>query len=116
VIACDKWDKVHDNVHALGLAISGMRAIERAGATQVMERAFTTFGALPAASGAPVVRPWWEVLGLPLEAVKLLDQTMCEARYRESARKAHPDAGGSDAAMAELNRAREEMRRHYGGA
>jgi hypothetical protein len=114
VIACDKWAYVYDNIHALGLTIAALRSIDRAGATQVLEQAFTAFGALPAAAAAPVARPWWEVFGLPQEAVKLLDLTMCEARYRESARKAHPDAGGSTEAMAELNRAREEMRRHYG--
>jgi hypothetical protein len=115
VMACDKWLRVHENIRAIGLAVEGLRAIDRAGASQILERAYSAFGALPPAADVTPVRPWWEVLGLPHEAVKLLDLTMCEARYRESARKAHPDAGGSDAAMAELNRAREEMRRHFGG-
>lgn len=115
VIACDKWDRVYDNIHALGLAIGAMRAIDRAGASQVMERAFTAFGALPPAAAAPVVRPWWEVLGLPKEALSFATLVMIEAQYRELAAKAHPDRGGSDAAMAELNRAREEARKHFGG-
>ncbi len=115
VIACDKWDKVHDNVHALGLAISGMRAIERAGATQVLERAFTTFGALPPSSAAPVARPWWDVFEVKQAHLDAYDAGMLEARYRELARKSHPDSGGSEAAMSELNRARDEMRKHFGG-
>lgn len=114
VIACDKWRDVYDNIHALGLAVAGMRAIERAGASQVMERAFTSFGALPAAASAPVQRPWWEVLGMQEGAIAFVDAVMLEAKYRELARKAHTDSGGSEDAMAELNRAREEMRRHYG--
>lgn len=113
VVACDKWHDVYANIHALGLAVAGMRAIDRAGASQIMERAFTSFGALPAAESAPVVRPWWEVLGLQEGALAFVDATMCEAKYRDLARKAHPDQGGSDAAMTELNRAHEEMRRHY---
>ncbi len=116
VIACDKWATVYDNIHALGLAIAAMRAIERAGASQVMERAFTAFGALPAPADAPRIRPWWEVFELTEQALQIVDLVMCEARYRDLARKTHPDQGGSDGAMAELNRAREEMRAHFGGA
>lgn len=113
VIACDKWDRVHDNIHAIGLAIEGLRAIERAGATQILERAFSAFGALPASSEAPIVRPWWDVLGIPESAIGVLSIAMVDARYRELAAKAHPDRGGSDAAMAELNAAREQAKGHY---
>lgn len=116
VIACDKWDDVYANIHALELSIAAMRAIDRAGASQVMERAFTAFGALPPSSNEPVVRPWWEVLGLQEGALGFVDATMCEAKYRDLARKAHPDQGGAPEAMVELNRAREEMHRHFGVA
>lgn len=115
VIACDKWDDVYANIHALELSIAAMRAIDRAGASQVMERAFSAFGALPpSSSSGPVARPWWEVFGIKQELLEAYDAGMLEARYRDLARKAHPDSGGSDAAMTELNRAREEMRRHFG--
>lgn len=114
VIACDKWVSVYDNVHAIGLAVCAMRAIERAGATQVLERAFTAFGALPPSSQAPVVRPWWQALDIPESAIGVLSFAMVDARYRELAGKAHPDRGGSDAAMAELNAAREHAKAHYG--
>jgi len=115
VIACDKWDNAFHNMYAIARTIHSLRAIERAGASQILDQAFTAFGALPAAAAAPAARPWWEVLGIEEGAVRFLDLTMCDAKYRELARAAHPDRGGSDAAMAELNRAREEMRRHYGG-
>jgi hypothetical protein len=114
VIACDKWDRLHDNVHAIGLAVEALRAIERAGASQILERAFSAFGALPASSAAPTVRPWWEVLDLPESSLSILSLAMVDARYRELAAKAHPDRGGTDAAMAELNAAREQARAHYG--
>jgi hypothetical protein len=116
VIACDKWDSVYDNIHAIGLAVEGMRAIERAGASQVLERAFTAFGALPPAASAPVERPWWEVLGMPKEALSFATLTMVEAQYRETARKAHPDQGGSAGAMVELNRAIDQARKHFRGS
>lgn len=115
VIACDKWDKLYDNIHAIGLAVQAMRAIERAGATQIAERAFTAFAALPAAASAPVVRPWWEVFELPQSAVGALSLPMVQGRYRELAAKRHPDRTGSDAAMLELGQALEEAKRHYGG-
>ncbi len=114
VIACDKWLKVYDNVHAIGLAIEAMRAIERAGATQVLERAFSAFGALPAASAAPINRPWWEVLKFDKAAIGSLSTTVTDARYRELARSAHPDHGGSDQALTELTAARDAARIHYG--
>lgn len=113
-IGCDKWDKLHDNIHAIGLAIAALRAIDRAGASQILERAFSAFGALPPSNAAPVVRPWWDVLDIPQSAIGVLSIAMVEARYRELATKAHPDRGGSDAAMAELNAAREQAKAHYG--
>lgn len=113
VMACDRWSSVRENVRAIGLAVDGLRAIERAGATQILERAYSAFGALPASSTAATKRPWWEVLGVPQTALAAFDVTMLDARYRDLARKAHPDAGGSAEAMTELNQARDEMRQHY---
>jgi hypothetical protein len=100
----------------IGLAIDGLRAIDRAGATQILERAFTAFGALPPAPDVAPKRPWWEALGLPKEALSFATLAMVEAQYRELAAKAHPDRGGSPAALVELNQAREEARQHFGGA
>lgn len=116
VMACDRWSSVRENVRAIGLAVEGLRAIERAGATQILDRAYTAFGALPAASGAPVARPWWEVLGLKKEALSFATLAMVEAQWRELAAKAHPDRGADPALLVELNRAREEARAHYGKA
>jgi hypothetical protein len=115
VIVCDNWDHVHANIRAIGLTLEHMRGIERAAGSQVLNRAFTSFGALPAGAAAPVVRPWWEVFCLKKEVVGMVTLPMVEAQYRDLATKAHPDKGGSEAAMAELNRAREEARAHFGG-
>lgn len=115
VIACDRWDGVHANIRAIGLAVDGLRAMDRAGATQILERAFSAFAALPPASAAPVMRPWWEVFGMPQELLGSLSLAMVEARYRELAAKAHPDTGGSQEAIVELSLAREQARAHFGG-
>jgi DnaJ-class molecular chaperone len=74
-----------------------MRGIERWGASDMMERAFSAFEALPPP------RSHWETLGIrPGSSADAI-----QAAYRAKARAAHPDAGGSDAAMAELNSARD---------
>lgn len=97
VFACDKWRKVEDNMRAIAKTIEALRGIERWGSSDLMERAFTGFEALPAPE------QWWQVLGVPQKA------TADEIRnaYRAKARSAHPDQGGSTAAMARLNAARD---------
>lgn len=101
VFACDRWDKVRDNVRALSLTIDAMRGLERWGASDLIERAFTGFDALPPPPPPPSC---WQVLDLPPTATR--DEI--ERAYRAKAKSAHPDTGGSTAAMAELNRARTE--------
>lgn len=114
-LACDKWVSVHHNMYAIARTIESWRRIERDGASQILERSFTAFGALPPAAGAKPKRPWWEVLGLPSDGVKFFTPAMVEAQYRELAAKAHPDRGGSADAMAELNVARDEAKLHFAG-
>ncbi len=116
VVACDKWNRLHWNVHAIGLALRALRAIDRAGASQILERAFLAFGALPASGVAPASRPWWEVFGFTQEMVGVLSMPMVEARYREIAAKVHPDVFGTGSieAFRELGVAREDAKKHYG--
>jgi hypothetical protein len=114
VMACDRWVKVYENEYAISVAIESLRAIERSGATQILDRAFAAFGQLPPAESTRRVVPWFEVLDLPESALPALSLPMVEAKYRELAAKAHPDRGGTVEAMAVLNRAIEEARQHYG--
>lgn len=104
VMACDRWLYVHENVHAIELAVEGMRAIERAGASQILERAFSAFGMLPEAN-VPRVRPWWEVFDLPDVVGQSSSPAMLKARYRELAAERHPDKGGTVEGMRELDEA-----------
>lgn len=65
VLACDTYQAVWENVHAIGKTIAAMRTIERHGASQLLERAFSGFTALPpAGDGQEAPPPWWTVLGL----------------------------------------------------
>jgi hypothetical protein len=62
-LACDQWDKIQDNIHAIRKTIEAFRGIPRWGTGDMMERAFTGFEELPA-PGQQAKRPWWQVLGV----------------------------------------------------
>lgn len=96
VFACDQWGKIEHNLYAIGKTIEALRGIERWGSSDLMERAFVGFEALPAPE------QWWQVLGVSESS----SAEEVNRAYREKARTAHPDSGGSDAAMARLNAAR----------
>ena len=104
VFACDRWDRVFDNVRAIAKTIEAMRGIERWGASDMMERAFAAFEAL-----SPPKTPW-EILGVNKGA----NADTIRTAWREKAKAAHPDAGGSTAAMAELNAARDAALKEIG--
>jgi len=106
VMAIDLYTDVADNLAAIAATLEAMRAIERHGGAAILERAFTGFVALPAPGAA---RSWREVLGIPSSMGTNRDSI--NAAYRRLAGAAHPDRGGSHAAMSELNRAREDALR-----
>lgn len=100
--ACDRWDKIEDNIYAVSKTIEALRGIERWGSGSMVEQAFTGFVALPAPKSARTI--------LGFNDGEAVSRTALEARYREKAKAAHPDApGGSQAAMTELNMARDEL-------
>lgn len=110
VMAIDQYWKVEENLAAIAATLDAMRAIERHGGAQILDRAFTGFTALP----APAARkPWREVMIFG-ESTPTREQL--RRRYRELASTRHPDrAGGSDAAMSELNVALAEAENEIGG-
>lgn len=96
VIACDHWKTTRDNLRAIGVTIECMRTMNRAGATNIVEQAFTGFTALPANAAQ---RPWNVVLNLGSRATP----AEIEIAYKKLALQRHPDRGGSHEAMTELN-------------
>jgi hypothetical protein len=109
-MAQDAFDTVGVNLRSLTLAVDAMRALERHGGGTMMGKAFDGFAALPPPAGSKPKRPWWEVLRFPSNADdrELLSVAEVDARFKTLAKKLHPDAGGEDAEMAELNIARSE--------
>jgi len=106
-MACDKWDRVEDNIAAIAAHIDALRAQERWGVGS-MERAFAGYKALP----APRQRTWWEVLGVS----EFASRAEAERAYKKLAALHHPDQGGSHDRMAEINRAITDARSgFYGG-
>lgn len=96
---CDTYTRVEQNIVAIAKHIEATRAIERYGVASLAEM-FTGFAALPSPTAA---RAWWVVLGVSQNATA--DEI--NRAWREKARTAHSDAGGSDAAMSEINVARD---------
>lgn len=105
VIACDHWRKVKENLRAIGVAIDALRALKRSGATQVSDRAFLGFDALP---NPDTRKTWRAVLGFAPGVTPT--RAMVEQRFRELSLRHHPDHGGSGD-MGELVRARDEALR-----
>lgn len=84
--ACDCWIGIENNIQSIAKTIEALRGIERWGASDMMERAFTGFAQLPQSE------PWWLILKFdspPTTAEQLKE------RFRELAKTVHPDVGGS---------------------
>ena len=108
VIACDRWPTIRENLNAIRLTVNALRGLDRWGSTDIVNRAFTGFRALPAAA-APA--DWRTVLHVQPGG----SLSIAEAMYRRLARDAHPDRGGSNEAMARLNAAIRQAREELAG-
>jgi hypothetical protein len=102
--ACDRWDRTEDNVRAIGKTIEAIRGIERWGASDMMERAFSAFEALPAPRG------WRDVLNVASDA----DLEATKRAYRERLKEVHPDTGGSGEAFHDVQAAWQAAQQHFG--
>jgi len=97
VFACDRWDRVADNIAAVAQHIDALRRIERYGVGR-LEQAFAGYAALP-----PAADDWRQVLGVGEYAT--IEQV--NAAFLELAKQLHPDVGGTHEAMARLTAARD---------
>ena len=109
VLACDAWWTVAENLVAIAKHIAALRGIDRWGVGTV-EQAFEGHKALPAVGGT-TGEQWWTVLDVEPDATA----EQIERAFRAAARTAHPDAGGSEDAMARLSLARAQAIDAAGG-
>lgn len=84
-MAIDRYRRVADNLAAIGATLEAMRAIERHGGAEILDRAFTGFTALPSSTES-----WWGVLGVEPDATP----AEIHMAYKRERSKHHPDRGG----------------------
>ncbi len=95
VMAIDRYSRVEQNLAAIAATLDAMRAIERHGGAVILERAFTGFLSLPAPN------TWRAVL--EIEEGTPVDLVTVKSIYKRLSLRHHPDCGGTEAKMAELN-------------
>lgn len=98
VFACDRWDRVKDNLRAIEKTIEAIRGIERWGASDMMERAYSAFEMLPPPN-------WRTEFGFAPGDKPSAEEI--ERRFRDLAKKHHPDHGGDAERFQALKRARD---------
>jgi hypothetical protein len=102
--ACDRYTNVSDNVRAIALTINAIRGLARWGASDMMERAFRGFTALPEKATAP----WREVLGF--DAFEDVTPDDLDAKFRDLVKIHHPDQGGDAEAFRRVVEARHQAK------
>lgn len=101
----DRFFDAASNIQAIHHIIEARRVEFRYGGLAIVRQTFRAFLALPAPTH------WSEILGVGRDAtLKQVNDS-----YRDLARKRHPDRGGSQELMAELNRARDAAVRDIEG-
>ncbi|MBD3609268.1 MAG: J domain-containing protein, partial [Gammaproteobacteria bacterium] len=113
VFACDRWDLVQDNIHAIVKTIEALRGIERWGASDMLERAFSGFAALPSPDQMQA-ETWRDVLQMGNRLPHETDHDVlqeAERNYKLLRSQYHPDRGGSAVAFQTVNEAIEQARR-----
>lgn len=100
-LACDKWNRVEDNVWAIAKHIESLRGQERWG-VGTMEQAFRGYMALPGI-GESSASEWWKTLGVTINA----SPEQVKEAYRLLVKKHHPDKGGDPDLFNRVQRAME---------
>lgn len=107
--ACDRWEKIEDNMHAISLTIAALRGIARWGSGDMLEAAFRGFTALPAPG--QTTKPWREVLGFTTSEFRL---GVVEGEYKRLRSMHHPDNGGTAEAFHAVQKAWEQAQQELG--
>lgn len=106
-MAIDRYTRVADNLAAIAATLDALRAIERHGGGEILDRAFQGFAQLPAA--IVTAEPWRSVFEFASNARITIDEV--EGRFRHLAKRDHADTGGNDDLMRRLLQARSEAKR-----
>lgn len=88
--ACDKWNRVKDNIQAVRKTIESLRGIARWGTGDMMERAFTGFAKLPDPDNTGG-ESWY----VTLDCANTDNFESVQLAYRRAVSKSHPDKGGT---------------------
>lgn len=97
----DSQSRAVDNLRVLFLAVEAMRLNEKRGIGEIIEQAYLQLAG-PVQEKSP-----WEILSIfPGSPI-----SVAEAMYKEKAKTAHPDRGGSQEDMRQLNDAIEKIRK-----
>jgi hypothetical protein len=100
VFACDKYDVVRDNFTAIAKTLEALRGIERWGAGELMDRAYSGFAQLPAKASEG--EDCWMVLLIP----PMSDERTIRLSHRDLIRNLHATGADSDS-FARVNIARD---------
>lgn len=96
-LCCDQYLTPKENILALGKTINALRAIDRYGVSDFLNRTFTGFKELP----QTVEISCWQILGI--EPTR--DADIIKDVYRKKAMELHPDKGGDSHEFARLSAA-----------
>ncbi|MGN6109522.1 MAG: J domain-containing protein [Kofleriaceae bacterium] len=118
-MAIDQYDRVADNLAAVAATIDAMRAIERHGGAQILNRAFQGFKALPseatpsmdAATAAIVLSNYSSTLS---QGEVLRSWEAARTAVRAARAKEHPDRGGDVARWHNVEVAKAVLEAHHG--
>lgn len=104
-MAIDRYDRVADNLAAIAATLEAMRAIERHGGAEILDRAFTGFAALPERAS----QGWRDKFGF--KEGQQVTPADVQTAFKSLAHTAHPDKGGDPLKFQELCVARENALR-----
>jgi hypothetical protein len=107
--ACDRWDRIADNIHAIAKTIDALRGVERWGTGSMVEAAFSGFTSLPAPEANKSWRTRFSEWGYVIR-----NSTDVDEAYRLLAKRFHTDTGGGHEDIVALNTARDEARKELG--
>ena len=108
VIACDTFNLPGCNIYAIALTIQSLRSLERYGASEILNKAFSGFKALPEKAG-PSNLAWWTVLGLK-ENCKYEE---AKSAFRKLSKLYHPDTGDDTGRFYLVNEAFNNAKKHF---